>query len=448
MNCKQIFFNDVLPKVADILSVQTLPLNIEPLVIRDIHGRIRIALDMPRGSDNDEKITKLDQSLSALGVYSSGEGKNVVCREDFFDPDSIFTSPEILQWVQPNTDKTVRLLNRQVTGQDWDSHEEPHKITNPRLVFFGIKGGVGRSTALAILAHKLANSGKKVLLIDLDLESPGLSGMLLPEDRLADFGIVDWLIEDTLGQGDYVFQRMISVSPLSEYTQGEIRIAAAMGIDDSSFLDKLSRVYGDVSINSKVETFTQRIRRLVEKLEETEQPDVVLIDSRAGLHDLAAVSIMGLATTTFLFATDTEQSWQSYHLLFSHWQSFPKIARNVRDRLAIVQALFPEVDQSKRARHFLEQSYQLFSETLYEEIPPSPADQPSNALGFQEDLFNFDIEIENAPHYPLRINWNNRFQEFDPKLLGQQGLFSEAEIEASFGNFLDKAIQFIEDSKS
>ena len=116
--------------------------------------------------------------------------------------------------------------------------------------------------------------------------------------------------------------------------------------------------------------------------------------------------------------------------------------------MAIVQALFPEADQSKRARHFLEQSYQLFSETLYEEIPPSPADQPSNALGFQEDLFNFDIEIENAPHYPLRIHWNNRFQEFDPKLLGQQGLFSEAEIEASFGNFLDKAIQFIEDSKS
>ena len=102
MNHNQIFFNDVLPKVADILSVQTLPLNIEPLVIRDIHGRIRIALDMPRGIDTDEIITKLDQSLSALGVYSSGEGKNVVCREDFFDPDSIFTSPEILQWVQPN----------------------------------------------------------------------------------------------------------------------------------------------------------------------------------------------------------------------------------------------------------------------------------------------------------------------------------------------------------
>ncbi len=439
MKRNQVFFNNVLPKVSDILSVQALPPNVEPLVIRDIHGRIRVALKIMRSLDTHEIIAELDRSLLKLGVYSSGIGKNVLCLDDFFDPDSIFNSPEILRWVDPLTGKTVRLLNRQVTGQDWDSRE-PYKTKTPRLVFFGIKGGVGRSTALAILAYKLASSGKKVLLIDLDLESPGLSGLLLPQDRLADFGIVDWLIEDALNQGEEVLRRMISVSPLSEYTQGEIRIAAAMGINDANYLDKLSRAYADVAINGIAETFTQRIRRLVEKLEETEQPDVVLIDSRAGLHDLAAVSIVGLATTAFLFATDTEQSWQGYRLLFSHWQSFPEIAASVRGRLAIVQALFPESDQSKRARHFLESSYTLFSETLYDEVPPCPPDQ-------QEDLFNFDLEIENAPHYPLRINWSNRFQEFDPKLLGQ-GLFSEAEIEAGFGGFLDKAIQLSEITSS
>lgn len=444
MSRNKIFFNDVLPRVADILSTQTLPPNTKPLVIRDIYGRIKIALNVSRSNETDEIIVNLEHSLSALGSYSSGKGKNVLCYDDFFDPDSIFNSREILQWVQPNTNKTVQILNRQVTGQNWDSREELHfhNTKKPRLVFFGIKGGVGRSTALAILAYKLANLGKRVLLIDLDLESPGLSGLLLPQNRLADFGIVDWLVEDALGQGDEVLRRMISVSPLSEYTQSEIRIAAAMGIDDINYLDKLSRAYGDVAINSKVETFTQRIRRLVDTLEEVENPDVILIDSRAGLHDLAAVSIMDLATMAFLFATDTEQSWQGYRLLFSHWQSFPEIANNVRERLAIVQALFPESEQSKRARHFLEKSYELFSETLYEEIPPSPAEKSSHTLDFEEDLFNFDIEIENAPHYPLRINWNNRFQEFDPKLLSQ-GLFSETEIDASFGDFLNKAIQLV-----
>jgi len=71
-----------------------------------------------------------------------------------------------------------------------------------------------RPAALTILAYRLATSGKNVLLIDLDLESPGLSGLLLPPENLADFGIVDWLIEAGLGQGDEVLAGMISVSSI------------------------------------------------------------------------------------------------------------------------------------------------------------------------------------------------------------------------------------------
>lgn len=432
MNNRTVFFNEVLPKVAGIISSQAFPPGIKPLVIRDIHGRIRIAINAAR-SDCAEIISCLGKKLSGLGVYcNTAEACGVLCREDFFEPDSIFNSAAILKWSLPNSNTVIRVLDRQVTGQDWLIPKEKSAGAPPRLVFFGIKGGVGRSTALTMLAYKLANSGKKVLLIDLDLESPGLSGLLLPQDRLADFGVVDWLIEDAVGQGDEVLRRMISVSPLSESTQNEIRIAAAMGQGDLFYLDKLSRVYADVSVENHPESFTRRIHRLVQKLEDMEKPDVVLIDSRAGLHDLAAVSIVGLASTAFLFATDTEQSWQGYKLLFSHWQSHPEIAVDVRGRLAIVQALFPESDQSKRARDFLEKSYGLFSEALYDEVPPGETSEAS-----------FDLEDESAPHYPFRINWNNRFQEFSPLLLSQ-GLFTEAEIEASFGNFFAGALQCIE----
>ncbi len=433
MNNRAVFFNEVLPKVAEMISAQTFSSNIEPLVIRDIHGRIRVAINVAR-SDCSEAISSLEKGLSALGVYCDTATISVLCREDFFDPDSIFNSTEILQWSPPNSDTAIRVLDRQVTGQDWLIPKDSSESAPPRLVFFGIKGGVGRSTALAMLAYKLANSGKKVLLIDLDLESPGLSGLLLPQDRLADFGVVDWLIEDAVGQGDEVLRRMISVSPLSESTQKEIRIAAAMGQGDLFYLDKLSRAYADVAVGNHAETFTKRIHRLVKKLEELEKPDVVLIDSRAGLHDLAAVSIVGLASTAFLFATDTEQSWQGYKLLFSHWQSHPEIAVDVRRRLAIVQALFLESEQAKRAKDFLEKSYGLFSEALYDEVQPGETSEAS-----------FDLEDESAPHYPLRINWNNRFQEFSPLLLSQ-GLFTDAEIEASFGNFFAGAFNILRET--
>ncbi len=59
-------------------------------------------------------------------------------------------------------------------------------MATPRLVFHGIKGGVGRSTAIAMLAYHLAKKGKNVLLIDFDLESPGLSGLMLPPDLMVE----------------------------------------------------------------------------------------------------------------------------------------------------------------------------------------------------------------------------------------------------------------------
>lgn len=39
---------------------------------------------------------------------------------------------------------------------------------------------------------------KRVLVLDLDLESPGLSSALLPSERQPKYGITDWLIEDLL----------------------------------------------------------------------------------------------------------------------------------------------------------------------------------------------------------------------------------------------------------
>ena len=42
------------------------------------------------------------------------------------------------------------------------------------ITFYSYKGGVGRSMALANVATLLSKWGKKVLMIDWDLEAPGL----------------------------------------------------------------------------------------------------------------------------------------------------------------------------------------------------------------------------------------------------------------------------------
>ncbi|MBM3493817.1 MAG: ParA family protein, partial [Armatimonadetes bacterium] len=398
------------------------------LVVRDMVGRVRIAIRLPRAQIPDGVLSAVQERSETWGAYQPLSGDPILCLDDFVDPDAVFRSADIVELAVGTSGETVKLLDRTVVGEDWLGPSDPSVEGRPvRVAFHGVKGGVGRSTAMALTAYDLAKLGKRVLALDLDLESPGLSGMLLPGATASDFGVVDWLVEDAVGQGDAVFDSLTSVSPIAQETTGEIRVAPAAGADDPAYVAKLSRIYGDVAQAGVRARFSERVSRLVQALEARHTPDVVLIDSRAGIHDLAAVSIVKLADSALLFACETDATWRGYRALFRHWQAFPNVARAVRGRLAMVDALFPEVDQPGRAERFLENSYYLFLNTLYDESP---------AGGVNEEAFSFDLRDTSAPHYPFRIKWNARFREFSGSLL-VSGLLGEADIQAAFGDFLD-----------
>jgi len=274
--------------------------------------------------------------------------------------------------------------------------------------------------------------GKKVLLIDFDLESPGLSGLVLPANKGADFGVVDWLLEDAVGQGADILPRMISASPLAQTTTSAIRVAAAMGVGELDYLAKLSRAYADVPGTSGPQRMGARMRKMVEQLEAQEKPDVVLIDSRAGLHDLAAVSITSLADTALLFATGGAQSWSGYRQLFSYWQHRPDVAKHVRERLVIVRALTPKTDREASVRGFKRKAYELFAETLYDELPAEQLDE--------SELFHPGEKEESAPHFPILVDWDERFQEFDPTLPPEDGGATPTQIEGAFGQLIERLL--------
>jgi hypothetical protein len=246
---------------------------------------------------------------------------------------------------------------------------------------------------------------------------------------------VDWFVEDTVGQGDSVLDDILADSPLGERVKGErgiIRVAAAMGRDETAYLAKLARVYADKPEKNGPERFAARMQRLVQELEKREQPDVVLIDSRAGLHDIAAVSIVELADIALLFATDNEQTWQGYRQLFEHWQRQPDVARNVRERLAIVRALFPESERERIFRKFLEHSHSLFGDTIYDAVAPNSRES--------SEMFTFDLESEEAPHFPLYVRWSAQFQEYNALLPVEQGGIGDEDIRLAFGPFFEAVV--------
>lgn len=53
------------------------------------------------------------------------------------------------------------------------------------FTFYSFKGGVGRSLALLNVAYTLAGRGRHVLVVDMDLEAPGISGFLQRHEKLA-----------------------------------------------------------------------------------------------------------------------------------------------------------------------------------------------------------------------------------------------------------------------
>lgn len=413
-----VLFNDALDRALNVVRALGTSLAAEMTLVRDLRGRIRAVF--PSKPASIEQLTAFESGLSlALGGYGFGSGRAVLFADELGESDSIFDERRLLI-VQDGL--SVYLLDRQIIGQDWMRGTMLRKTTNPRVTFYGIKGGVGRSTALVNWAWHLAEQGKKVLVFDLDLESPGVSSSLLPTSHLPDYGIVDWFVEDGVGQAESVEGEMLGASPLAQGLSGEIKVVPAYGGKTGNYLPKLARCYAEFSGNASI-SWAECLQNLVERQEEMGNPDVVILDSRAGLHDIAAVLATRMDADTLLFAIDSQQTWTGYSLLFKHWHNHPQV-QSFRKRLQIIASMVPETGRDDYLQSFKEHAWDLFREHLYDEAGPQDV-----------DAFSFDLDDEAAPHGPVPIFWHRALQEFDPVVGG----IDSKTAEEALGTFFEQA---------
>lgn len=322
----------------------------------------------------------------------------------------------------------VWVVDRLATEGNWASIA-PEAQGAPRVVFFSIKGGVGRSTALAATAWKLAQLGKRVLVLDLDLESPGLSISLLPAERQPTYGITDWLVEDLVDNGDTVLESMIATSALSR--DGEIYVVPAHGAKPGEYIAKLGRVWmPKVGRDGMHEPWSARLQRLLQDLEARIQPDIVLLDSRAGIDEVASSCVTDLgANLILLFALDGSQTWNGYRILFDHWRR-AGVARDIRERLQIVAALVPELAPTDYLAAMREHAYDLFLETIYDEVAAA-----------ETEAWSFDLGSEDAPHQPWAVRWHRGFAALQT-LHGRLTDVDDAEIRHVFGTLIGRVVAY------
>lgn len=406
------------------------------LVNRDLNGRVRLILP-ERIKESEQRVlwdSLASNLMQRLGKHAYPQNTGILFETN--REQALQGATSYLMEAFTN----IWVVDRLATAANW-ARITPETEGVPRIVFFSIKGGVGRSTALAATAWSLAQEGKRVLVLDLDLESPGLSSALLPQDRQPVYGITDWLIEDLVDNADVVFESMVATSNLSH--DGEIHVVPAHGADHGEYIAKLGRVWmPKLQADGTRESWSSRLNRLLQNLEERIKPDVTLIDSRSGIDEISSACITELgANLILLFALEGNQTWNGYRMLFEQWLR-AGVAEQIRERLQVVGAIVPETDRVCYLTGLREHSYEVFIDTLYDEIAPSMIGKVGRSIdgtwkvGDINEGWNFDEADETAPHHPWAVNWHRSFAG----LLSLQGRLADIdarEVKSIFGALVD-----------
>ncbi|MFH0901927.1 MAG: ParA family protein [Pseudomonadota bacterium] len=153
--------------------------------------------------------------------------------------------------------------------------------------FYSLKGGVGRTTALAYTALNLASKGHKVVCVDMDLEAPGLAAMFGREKEIKEeMGVVHIL--DSLDHGDEVDLRDHLIRG-HESTDLYLIPAGLPGAEYARLLRSTDPVAWYREEENPLLKMVDLLRNL------PLAPDVILFDARTGFHALNAPFLFGLS---------------------------------------------------------------------------------------------------------------------------------------------------------
>jgi MinD-like ATPase involved in chromosome partitioning or flagellar assembly/class 3 adenylate cyclase len=177
------------------------------------------------------------------------------------------------------------------------------------ITFYSFKGGVGRTMALANIALLLTRWDKNVLVVDWDLEAPGLehyfSDFIDPSTIANRVGVLDLLSEAAKEGGS---------ASIDAWRLAPLRIPLNEG---AGTLDLLGSGNRDANYFSRLRSLdidhfytVQGGGIMMERVRDwwKEQYDYVLLDSRTGITDIGGICTIHLPDMLVLLFTATDQS--------------------------------------------------------------------------------------------------------------------------------------------
>ncbi|MFH0994429.1 MAG: SUMF1/EgtB/PvdO family nonheme iron enzyme [Pseudomonadota bacterium] len=253
------------------------------------------------------------------------------------------------------------------------------------VTFYSYKGGVGRTLALANVAWKAAQQGERVVIIDFDLEAPGIRTILPFRDS------VETLLNDKNLKGGFFdavlyFQQHRLIPPLRELyatdppipvpgfggKDGEIFIVPA-GREDASYKRKLQEFNWSFFFEKEQGwEFFHNLRQAVEF--QFEEPDWVLIDSRTGLTDIGGICTMLLPDKVVLMTGLNEQNLKGCKSVMDdiHGYSRKRKGSLAPIEIVLVASHVPETEDLDKRSERLEKAKKLFGQKIDLTLPYVP----------------------------------------------------------------------------
>jgi MinD-like ATPase involved in chromosome partitioning or flagellar assembly len=225
------------------------------------------------------------------------------------------------------------------------------------VTFYSFKGGVGRSMALVNVAAEIARRGKRVLVVDFDLEAPGLDTFDITSSDRSKRGLLDFVDE---------FRRTAEVPDVKEYVyqaqvdlgDGQLWVMPA-GQRDEKY-DNRFRSMDWADLYARQDGFLL-FEDLKAQWNKVLKMDYVLIDSRTGYTDVGGICTRQLPNAVVIFFFPNEQNRQGLTSIISQIREEAKGPLKNKIEVHFVMSNVPDLDDEEE---ILEKEMERFEESL------------------------------------------------------------------------------------
>ncbi|EPY0734168.1 tyrosine-protein kinase family protein [Klebsiella quasipneumoniae] len=335
----------------------------------------------------------------------------------------------------------INLIERRIVGSDWLTSVNNINSKPAKIVFSSIKGGVGRTTAICIIAAHFSREGKRVLTIDMDLEAPGLGSMLIKPDVMPKFGLLDYFVESSLDNTDDKFMVDLVGSSWVSDGKGRVDVIPALGSlslqNPENVLGKISRAYLSESDVINQSLLMTNLQKLMDYYSQINRYDIILIDARSGLHETTASLLVGLGANIFFFGVNQPQTILGFELLFSHLKVYNSANEEWANKLRFIHAkasaeqdlVFPELIETNIKKYF----YNLPKVETSIDLDSLKDTFELDWSNESEDVIHLTEELDENEHI-ITINYDARYHDFDP--LENPGILTSDFYQEAFSSLI------------